>query len=138
MSLDTRDLIEERDTLKQNILDSFLEEFPQYEEMTESFEGIRFEEEEIESWKDNWYTELEVIEAIDDLESEIGSEFSDGVTLIEESDFEDYCKEFVDDCYGLRDVPQLIRNNIDWSGVADDMKQDYSETTYQGNAYLYN
>jgi len=52
MSLDTRDLIEERDTLKQNILDSFLENFPQYEEMTESFEDIRFEEEEIESWKD--------------------------------------------------------------------------------------
>jgi len=138
MSLDTRTLIEERDTLKQNILDSFLEEFPQYEEMTESFEDIRFEEEEIESWKDGWYTELEVIEAIDNLENEISSsEWDYGINLIEEDDFEDYCEEFVDDCYGLRDVPQLIRNNIDWSGIADDMKQDYSEVIYQGNTYLY-
>ena len=48
MYLDTRDLIEERDNLKQQILDSFLENFPHYEEMTESFEDIRFEEEEIE------------------------------------------------------------------------------------------
>lgn len=62
--LDTRDLIEERNDLKQQILDDFLEVFPQYEEMTESFEDIRLDEEEIESWKDNWHTELEAIEAI--------------------------------------------------------------------------
>ena len=38
--LDTRDLAERRDELKQEILDSFLENFPHYEEMTESFEDI--------------------------------------------------------------------------------------------------
>jgi len=46
--IDTRNLIEKREALKQEILDSFLEHFPHYEEMTESFEDIRFEEEEIE------------------------------------------------------------------------------------------
>jgi predicted nuclease with TOPRIM domain len=136
--LDTRDLIEERDTLKQNILDSFLEEFPQYEDMTDTFEDIRFEEEEIENWKDLWYTELEVIEAINELENEVGDEWSYGVTLIEEDDFEEYCEDFVKDCGYIRDdTPQLIQNNIDWSGIADDMKQDYLEVSFRGNNYLF-
>ena len=43
--LDTINLAERREALKQEILDSFLENFPHYEEMTESFEDIRFEEE---------------------------------------------------------------------------------------------
>ena len=33
--IDTHSLIETRDELKQEILDSFLENFPHYEEMTE-------------------------------------------------------------------------------------------------------
>jgi hypothetical protein len=135
--LDTRDLETEREDLKQEILNDFLEVFPHYEDMTDTFEDIRFEEEEIESWKDNWFTELEIIETINNLENEVGSEFSDGVTLIDEDDFEDYCEEFVDDCYGLRDVPQLIRNNINWSGIADDIKQDYTEVNFRGETYLF-
>lgn len=136
--LDTRDLIEERNDLKQQILDDFLEVFPQYEEMTESFEDIRLDEEEIESWKDNWHTELEAIEAINTLEDEVGEEFGYGTALIEEYEFEDYCQEFVGDCgYISKDTPQLIKNNIDWSGIADDMRQDYSEVNFRGETYLF-
>lgn len=136
--LDTRDLIEERNDLKQQILEDFLEVFPQYEDMTDSFEDIRLDEEEIESWKDNWHTELEVIEAINSLEDEVGDEWEYGVTLIEECEFEEYCQEFVEDCgYISKDTPQLIKNNIDWSGITDDMKQDYTETTFKGEGYLY-
>jgi len=137
MGLDTRDLIEERNTLKQNILDSFLEEFPHYEDMTDTFEDIRLEEEEIQSWKDEWLSELDEIEAINELENEVGDEWEYGVTLIEEDDFQEYCEDFVEDCYGLKDVPQLIKNNIDWSGIADDMKQDYSEVEFRGSNYLF-
>ena len=36
-TLDTRNLAERREALKQENLDSFLENFPHYEEMTESF-----------------------------------------------------------------------------------------------------
>ena len=57
--LDTRTLSERREALKQEILDSFLEYFPHYEEMTESFEDIRFEEEEIESWKEDFEDEMQ-------------------------------------------------------------------------------
>lgn len=136
--MDTRDLIEERENLKEQILDSFFENFPHYEEMTDSFYDIRFEEEEIESWKEDWEEELQQIEEINNLEKEIGDEFEDGVTLIEEYGFEEYCEEFCNHVgYISRDTPQLILNNIDWKGIADDMRQDYSETEFRGTNYLW-
>ena len=137
--LDTRDLITEREDLQQTILDSFLEEFPQYEDMTDTFEDIRFEEEEIESWKDGWLNEIAVIEAINDLENEISnSEWDYGLQLIEEDEFQDYCEELVNDIGDLpRDLPSYIKDNINWEGVADDLRVDYSEVDYQGNTYLY-
>lgn len=136
--LDTRKLENERKELKQSILDSFLDTFPHYEDMTDTFEDIRFEEEEIESWKKDWITELELVNDIDRLEKEIGSDWVYGITLIEEDDFEDYCEEFCNDVgYISRDTPSLIANNIDWKGIADDMKQDYSKVDYQGKTYLF-
>ena len=134
--MDTRDLIEERENLKQQILESFLENFPHYEEMTDTFEDIRFEEEEIESWKEDWENELKEIEEINDLEDEVGSEFEDGVTLIEEDEFEDYYQELVEDCgYISKDFPSWIE--VDWSKTADNMRMDYSETEFRGTNYLW-
>ena len=135
--IDTRNLVERREALKQEILDSFLENFPHYEEMTESFGDIRFEEEEIESWKEDFEDELKEIEEIDDIENEVGNEFEYGVTLVDVDDFEDYCEELVSDIGDLpKDLPSYIANNIDWEGVAEDLKVDYIEVTYQGNSYL--
>lgn len=63
-NIDITNLIEERDNLKTAILDSFLESFPQYEGMTECYEDIRFEEEEIQDWKDYFEDELRRIDEI--------------------------------------------------------------------------
>ena len=41
-------------TTKQGILEDFWESFPQYEEMTPTYEDIRFEEEEIRDWNRSW------------------------------------------------------------------------------------
>lgn len=137
--LDTRNLIEERDDLKQQILDSFLEGFPHYEDMTDSFEDIRFEEEEIQNWKEDWLDEIVAITDIERLEDEIGSsEWGYGVTLIEEDDFEDYCIELLEDIGDLpENLPSYISNNINWSGVAQDLKVDYSEVDFRGVTYLF-
>lgn len=139
MYIATRDLKEQRDDLKQEILDSFLETFEHYAERTETFEDILFDEEEIESWKADWQEELEEIAEIDRVEDEVcNGEFDFGTTLIKEYDFEEYCEDFVKDCgYLSKDTPALIENNIDWSGIADDMRIDYSEVEYQGTTYLY-
>ena len=134
--IDTRDLIETRDELKQEILDSFLENFPHYEEMTESFEDILFEEEEIESWKQDWQEEINQITCIDEVEDEIGSEFDFGVTLIPEDDFTDYVEDLLKGCeYISDDFPSWIE--IDWEATAENVKQDYSELEYEGETYFY-
>jgi len=143
MYIDTRDLKERRDYLKQEILDSFLETFEHYADRTETFDDILFEEEEIQEWIVDWETELEEIAEINQVEDEVesygGDGFEFGTTLIKEYDFEEYCEELVRD-YGYlsRDtITALIENNIDWSGIADDMRQDYSELEYQGTTYLF-
>ena len=134
--IDTRDLIEKREALKQEILDSFLENFPHYEEMTESFEDILFEEEEIESWKQDWQEEINQITCIDEVEDEIGSEFDFGVTLIPEDDFTDYVEDLLKGCgYISDDFPSWIE--IDWEATAENVKQDYSELEYEGGTYFY-
>lgn len=134
-TIDSRDLVERREALKQEILDSFLENFPHYEEMTESFEDIRFEEEEIESWKQYFEDELKEIEEINDVENELGSEFEYGVTLIDVDDFEEFIEQDLEDCgYIPKDFPSWIE--IDWEATANNVKVDYTEVTYQGNSYL--
>jgi hypothetical protein len=133
--LDTRDLAERREALKQEILDSFLENFPHYEEMTDSFEDIRFEEEEIESWKQDFEDELKEIEEINSVEVELGSEFEYGVTLVDVDDWEEYVEELLEDIgYIPKDFPSWIE--IDWEATANNVKVDYIEVTYQGNSYL--
>ena len=138
--MDSRDLIERRDFLKDEIFKDFLEAFEHYAEMTESFEDILFEEEEIQEWREDWEHELSEIEDINQLEDEVVSDdnFDDGVTFIEEDEFEDYCKEFTKDVGFIPDhTPALIENNIDWEGIADDMRQDYAEVEFEGRTYLY-
>jgi hypothetical protein len=57
-------------------------------------------------------------------------------TLIADSYFEESCKELVTDCgYLPKDLPAFIESNIDWSGVADDLKADYTEVTLDGETY---
>ena len=133
--LDTRDLSKRREELKEEILDSFLENFPHYQEMTESFEDIRFEEEEIESWKEDFEDELKEIEEIDTIENELGSEFDYGVTLVDVDDWEEFVEQDLKDLgYIPKDFPSWIE--IDWEATANNVRQDYTEVEYQGNSYL--
>lgn len=91
MIINTRDLIEKRDKLKQQVLYSFLEIFEHYADQTDSYEDILFEEEEIQSWKEDWLDEIAEIGEIDVIKDIIGSEFE--CTLIEEDDFEDFVQQ---------------------------------------------
>ena len=45
--LDTRDLAERREALKQEILDSFLENFPHYEEITDQLRELNINDEDL-------------------------------------------------------------------------------------------
>lgn len=133
--MDSRDLIEKREELKQQVLDSFNETFPQYE--TDDFEDILFEEEEIQNWKEDWLDEIAEITDIEKLEDEVScSEFNFGIYFIEEGDFVDYVEDLLKDCGDIpRDFPSWIE--IDYENTAENVKQDYSEVEYRGVTYLY-
>ena len=144
MISNTRKKKKKRDELKQSILDDFNDkfntEFDDFDDVildrldSEDFEHI--DKDAIEDFKIYWETEYKEIEEINQVEEEVGSEFSYGCTLIEEDDFEDYCEELVIDCgYIPKDFPSWIE--IDWEATASNMKQDYSELDYQGITYLF-
>ena len=134
---DTRDLAEKREELQTDLVDSFNDYFDT--EIEDFDELIKYiddsENEDVQEWRDDNSNDFEHIEEIDELEDEI-SEFSFGETLIPEDDFTEYCEEFIGDCYDLTHVPDFIKNNIDWEGVASDISVDYTNVTYQGVSYL--
>src|SRR4030095_4846562 len=58
-------------------------------------------------------------------------------TLIAESYWVDYCKEFCSDLgYLPENLPDFISNNINWEGVADDLADDYEEVSFDGHNYM--
>ena len=91
----------------------------------------RFDEEGLEE------DETDRLNALVALRDEIGSEWRHGVTLIPEDEFEDYAREFAEDCFvGGGDKNPLL-NYVDWSKWADDVKMDYSSVDFDGNEYWY-
>lgn len=79
--------------------------------------------------------EQKELSELEELESEV-SEWSDGNTLIPESEFTDYCRELLDDIGTLpKDLPSYVV--IDWDATADNIRADYSTVDFQGETYLY-
>lgn len=140
---DTRDLIDERNEIKEQILDDFNERFnleeTDYDDIEMYFNDEASEnitEEERQEFYDYWIEEQGKIEEINDLEYAIGDEFEDGVTLIEEDEFEDYCRDFCEDVgYISKDFPSWIE--IDWNLTSNNMRQDYLEVDFRGTTYLF-
>lgn len=138
--IETRDLINERLDLQEQILENFNDKFKK--EVSDYYDiDSSVEETEKGSYADFivfWKDEYDKIEEIDDLEKAIGSEFYFGVSLIYEDYFKDYCKQLVLEIGDLPgSLPRYIYDNIDWQGVAEDLKQDYSEVYYKENTYYY-
>ena len=141
--LDTRSLQERLDELTelkdavetaQTELDELLIELdddssdPAKEKVQDARDALELAQEEFRDVKDE-YEELESL-------SEEVSEWNDGNQLIPVDDFEDYCRDLLDDIGDLpKNLPSYIV--IDWSATADNLKADYSECEYQGETYLY-
>jgi len=141
--IDTRDLIEERDNLKEQILDDFndrfnteLDDFDEIETYLNDEASKNIDEDERNNFKSYWESEYQQIDAIDEVENAVGSEFTYGCTLIEEDDFEDYVEELLTDCgYIPKDFPSWIE--IDWKATSENVKQDYSELKYKDKIYYF-
>lgn len=137
--IDTRDLSDKRDSLKEQILEDFNIRFKT--ELTDFDDIESYLEDEAPEDKRNdfeiyWKDEYKEIKDIDEVENEVGSEFVYGCTLIEEDDFEDYVKELLVDCgYIPQDLPSWIE--IDWEITSNNVRKDYSELEYQGETYYF-
>jgi hypothetical protein len=71
------------------------------------------------------------LESLRDLASqgEVDREWRHGVTLIRETYFTDYVKEFAEDTGAVSDCVKWPFNHIDWEAAADELKSDYD--TYE-------
>ena len=135
--LDTRDLAEKREELQTDLVNSFNDyfdtELEDFGDLTSYIDNS--EDEDVQEWKEDNSDDFDHIEEINYLEGEL-TDFIYGETLIPNDDFTDYCEDMVNDRYNLKDVPDFIKNNINWEGVASDLEVDYSSVTYQGVSYL--
>ena len=136
--IDTRDLAEKREELQTDLVNSFNDYFEteigDFDELIKHIDNS--DNEDVEEWRDDKVYDFEHIDEINELEDEI-TEFIYGETLIPNDDFTEYCKDMVEDCYNLKDVPDFIKDNINWEGVASDLGVGYSSVTYQGESYFY-
>ncbi len=72
---------------------------------------------------------------LEGLESDV-SEWSDGATLIDASDFVKYAQELADDIGAIDRDAKWPLNHIDWEAAAKELEQDYTTVTYLGTDYL--
>lgn len=126
--IDTRDLYKEQQEL--------IEEIDFLKECLENSEG------EQESVVDEMQYDLEEkqerLKVLNDLETEIGSEWQYGETLIPVECFPEYAEDLASDLYGdeIRDAKWPFYH-IDWDKAADDLAQDYSMITFEGVDYYF-
>lgn len=138
---DTRDLIEYLEHLEQEIVDNF-NDFLESNELSESNELADDIEEvdlTLEAFEECFDDEICHYIEIRDFCREIEyycDDYSYGATVIHEDYFVEYVEDFCKDCgYISDDLPACIGNNIDWDGVADDFKHDYTSITYECSEY---
>lgn len=133
---DSRDLIEYRDYLLDELIeeanDEFEQDFETFEEVQEYINSV--DEPECYLLDD----QIEEFESVRDFCDELNyGDFQYGEAIISEDYFTEYAEELVKDCgYLHNDLPSWIENNIDWDGVAGELKQDYMEVDFKGTTYL--
>lgn len=145
---DSRDLVEYKEYIDQELLDAWnewQEENLDNEYETDDIdEALQFMENlsdnGAEYFNDAWHIEIEEQKLISDFIEELDGyslNFQYGEAIIHEDYFTDYTKDFVNSCgYIGSELPWWIENNIDWDGVAVEVKADYSEVIYQGDSYF--
>jgi hypothetical protein len=138
---DSRDLIEYRDEIANdivNLYNDYMTEIDKDWDELSDIEDVNFDEYAfVEANQDEIEEYVAIRNFCDDI-SNYCSDFEYGVSIIHENYFQEYCRELVEDVGDLpRGIPAYIENNIDWSGVADDLKVAYSEAEYNGDTYYF-
>lgn len=81
--------------------------------------------------------DLDTLRALASKGEEYAEDWEYGATLIHADHFVDYVKEFVSETDGetLENMPEFLRDAIDWEVVAETLMDDYTELDYEGVTY---
>lgn len=135
-TFDSRDLVEYRDELEQEIIDAYNERMQENDEEWEDIDSV--DDITDDDFASEWEEQIQELEEINSFISQLEDygDFEHGEQIIHEDYFTEYAEEFVKELGYLPDnFPYWIENHIDWEGVADDLKADYTEAEYQGDTY---
>jgi hypothetical protein len=90
-------------------------------------------------WREAWEgtPEGEELKNILALKEDIGREWSDGVYLVADRDFEEFAEQEAEELSLIKDSNAWPANCIDWSKAADELKSDYSQVDYDSETYWY-
>lgn len=80
--------------------------------------------------------ELAALRALAEEGENYAEDWMHGATLIRESYFEDYARDFADDIGAIKRDMAWPCNHIDWAAAADELKTDYTEIDFGGVPYL--
>ena len=129
--IDSRDIIERKQEL-QDEYDYFVEERDQAkldaEEADEAFDEnahVFYDEDELN----------QLAKICEDGESQFGSSWESGVTLIAEHYFADYARDFAEDVGAISREYNWPNNHIDWEAAGNELMMDYSCIEINGTYY---
>jgi hypothetical protein len=140
---DSRDVIEYLDFLESDIIseyeDYFSEEISEgtkeYIDREDILDLETSEKEFFESYREDILEYMALRDFVNEAEG-YSPDFNYGATIISWDHFEEYARELVEEIGDLpKGLPAYIENNIDWEGVADDIKQDYTGIDFDGRTY---
>ena len=87
-------------------------------------------------WEEDSGDELEALKALAEEGEANSPNWKHGETLIRESYFETYAREFADDIGAIDRNAHWPLCHIDWEAAAESLKMDYSDVDYDGVTYL--
>lgn len=145
-TLDTRDLDKRKDELEalRDAVTDAQSELDQHEKNKPHLNSEEWDEwrEELENLEDaladanNEFgnDEKEELEELEELESEI-SDWRHGESMIPVNDFEEYAQELAEDTGAIDRNASWPNTCIDWKEAAEELAQDYTIVSYQGDDY---
>jgi len=91
----------------------------------------------LEAKEDGEEYDKDRLKALEDLKAECeGYGWEYGINFIPECEFEDYAREFFNDCM-IEGTPEAVKPYIDYEQFAKDLETDYSSSEFEGTTYLW-
>jgi 3-methyladenine DNA glycosylase/8-oxoguanine DNA glycosylase len=86
-------------------------------------------------WESDYADELRKLKSLQDQAEGYSEDWHHGATLIRDSYFEDYARQYADDMGAINAQASWPNNCIDWKRAASELQMDYTSVDFDGVAY---